>query len=150
MLLVVTSGDEEAARALRAVAPANVRVEAFVPYDALMDRLDVLITNGGYGGVQFALAHGVPLIVAGDTEQKPEIAARVAWTGAGINLRIGTPTANAVGVAVDAVINDDSYRRGPLTGQRDVALLVSERDRGSCPGCSWPPTSFDDACRLTE
>ena len=25
-----------------------------------------MVTNGGYGGVQMALAHGVPLIVAGN------------------------------------------------------------------------------------
>ena len=36
-----------------------------------------MLTNGGYGGVQYALAHGVPLVVAGDTEDKPEVAARV-------------------------------------------------------------------------
>ena len=37
-----------------------------------------MVTNGGYGGVQLALAHGVPLVVAGNTEEKGEIAARVA------------------------------------------------------------------------
>ncbi len=38
-------------------------------------------------GVQQALAHGVPLVVAGDSEDKPEVAARVQWSGAGLNLR---------------------------------------------------------------
>ena len=67
--------------------PDNARVEPFIPFGALLPHVDVMITNGGYGGVQFALAHGVPLVVAGATEEKPEIAARVAWSGAGINLK---------------------------------------------------------------
>ena len=40
-----------------------------------------MVTNGGYGGVQQALANGVPLVVAGDSEDKPEVAARVAVVG---------------------------------------------------------------------
>ena len=46
----------------------------------LLPRTDVLVTNGGYGGVQQALAHGVPLVVAGRTEDKVEVAARVVPT----------------------------------------------------------------------
>ncbi|NJM07093.1 glycosyl transferase [Candidatus Gracilibacteria bacterium] len=60
--------------------PANARVTPFIPFGALLPHVDVMITNGGYGGVQFALANGVPLIVAGTTEDKPEIAR--AWPGA--------------------------------------------------------------------
>ena len=51
-----------------------------------------MVTNGGYGGVQQALAHGVPLVVAGDSEDKPEVAARVRWSGVGIDLRRGDPS----------------------------------------------------------
>ncbi len=71
-----------------------------------------MITNGGYGGVQFALAHGVPLVVAGDTEDKPEIAARVAWSGAGINLRTGRPAQAAIAEAVRSVLAESDYRAG--------------------------------------
>ncbi len=66
--------------------PNNARVATFLPYREFLPLVDVMITNGGYGGVNFALANGVPLIVAGTTEEKPEIASRVAWAGVGINL----------------------------------------------------------------
>ena len=69
--------------------PTNVRLERFIPHDVLLPHVDVMVTNGGYGGVQQALAHGVPLVVAGDSEDKPEVAARVQWSGAGINLHTG-------------------------------------------------------------
>ncbi len=155
VLLVVTTGDEDAADALRAVAPANVYVEAFVPYHALMARLDVMITNGGYGGVHFALAHGVPLIVAAETEEKPEIAARVAWSGAGINLRTGTPTSVAIGAAVESVINDDSYRgaaRSLGTEMSRCSPLSTIEAAVAAASDRWPldvPDRDDELQRLT-
>lgn len=110
LLVVATTGDEKTAARLREQVPANVRVAAFLPYDQLLGKVDVMVTNGGYGGVQFALANGVPLVVAGDTEDKPEIAARVAWSGAGINLRTGAPSSLAIGDAVDRILNEPGYR----------------------------------------
>ncbi|MDR5700264.1 glycosyltransferase [Agromyces aerolatus] len=106
--VVVTAGGRPV-EAVGAV-PANARVERYLSYDELLPRTDVFITNGGFGGVQAALAAGVPLVVAGDTEDKPEVAARVAWTGAGIDLKTGVPTPDAVRRAVDAVLSDGSYR----------------------------------------
>jgi UDP:flavonoid glycosyltransferase YjiC (YdhE family) len=70
----------------------------------------VLVTNGGYGGVQQALAHGVPVVVAGQTEDKVEVSARVAWSGAGINLKTNRPTPAQVARAVERVGSDASYR----------------------------------------
>jgi MGT family glycosyltransferase len=90
-------------------APANARIASFVPYHALLPRVAVMVTNGGYGGVQMALAHGVPLVVAGASEEKPEIAARVAWTGAGIDLRTGTPSHRKVAAAVSRVLREPNF-----------------------------------------
>jgi UDP:flavonoid glycosyltransferase YjiC (YdhE family) len=90
--------------------PTNARVEPFIPFGALMPHVDVMITNGGYGGVQFALAHGVPLVVAGATEEKPEIAARVAWSGAGINLKTKTPTPEQIRNAVRTILLNYAHR----------------------------------------
>jgi UDP:flavonoid glycosyltransferase YjiC (YdhE family) len=56
------------------------------------------------------LSHGVPIVAAGDTEDKPEVSMRVQWAGVGVNLRTGTPTAAAVAKAVDVVLTDRSYR----------------------------------------
>jgi UDP:flavonoid glycosyltransferase YjiC (YdhE family) len=51
---------------------------------------------------------GVPLVVAGDTEDKAFVAARVAWTGAGISLRTSRPRPEEVRYAVREVLNDDT------------------------------------------
>ncbi|WP_210480541.1 glycosyltransferase [Naasia sp. SYSU D00948] len=89
--------------------PANVRAAEFLPYDRLLPLVDVFVTNGGYGGVHLALERGIPVIVAGVTEDKPEVAARVRWSGVGLDLRTARPSARRVARAVRAVLSDDSY-----------------------------------------
>lgn len=100
--------------------PGNARVAEFVPYQQLLPRTDVVVTNGGFGGVQQALAHGVPLVVAGSTEDKPEVAARVAWSGTGINLRTGRPTPRRLRSAVGTVLRDPRYRGAARRVEREI------------------------------
>ncbi|WP_371596713.1 glycosyltransferase [Streptomyces sp. NBC_00564] len=99
--------------------PDNVHLAGFIPFEQLLPLADVLVTNAGYGGVQTALSHGVPLVVGGETEDKPEVAARVEWSGTGVNLRTARPQAAAVRVAVDEVLDDPRYRKraGEIQGQ---------------------------------
>jgi UDP:flavonoid glycosyltransferase YjiC (YdhE family) len=89
--------------------PANARQAAFLPYDELLPRASVVVSNGGWGGVLAALAAGVPLVVAGGTLDKPEIARRVAWSGAGVDLRTGRPSPDRVRRAVDHVLAEPSF-----------------------------------------
>ncbi|MGK5739861.1 glycosyltransferase [Micromonospora sp. URMC 103] len=102
-------GPDRVRRALTEV-PDNVRLAGFVPFDRLLPHADVLVTNGGYGGVQTALYHGVPLVVAGASEDKPEVAARVEWSGTGVDLHTGTPTVADLRAAVRRVLEDPGYR----------------------------------------
>jgi UDP:flavonoid glycosyltransferase YjiC (YdhE family) len=81
-----------------------------VPYPHLLPRTSVVITNGGYGGVLQALRHDIPLIVAGGDLDKPEVAARIGWLGAGIDLRTGTPRPGAIADAYRRVTTDPGYR----------------------------------------
>ena len=104
--------------------PSNTYVAEHIPHDLLLPKVDVMVTNGGYGAVQRALATGVPLVVAGDTEDKPEVAARVAWSGAGIDLRTGTPTPDAIRAAVRDVLTDDRY----LRRARELEAAYAQRD----------------------
>ena len=103
--------------------PANGRVAPFLPYAQLLPRTAVMVTNGGYGGVTQALWAGVPLVVAGATEEKPEVAARVAWSGTGINLRSGRPTPRRLRAAVHAVLKSPRYRAEAERMQQRIADL---------------------------
>ena len=46
-----------------------------------------------------------------DEGVKQEIAARIAWSGAGIDLRTGRPAPTAVRAAVRRALDEDSFRR---------------------------------------
>jgi MGT family glycosyltransferase len=99
--------------------PANVRVERFVPFGELMPHVDLLLTNGGYGGVHFGLSHGVPLVVVGATEDKPEIARRVSWSGVGVGIRSQRPKPARLRKAVRTVLGDRRYgdRAGAMAAE---------------------------------
>ncbi|MGV9614438.1 glycosyltransferase [Nocardia xishanensis] len=118
LLVVATTGGSSAPIG---VVPPNARVAEFVPYSHLLPHVDVMITNGGYGGVQQALSHGIPVIVAGDTADKPEIAARVAHFGVGVDLGTARPRPAAVAAAVDRVLSADGYR----TAARSLATEMA-------------------------
>ncbi len=119
VLVIATAGgrDPDAIGPL----PRNARVARYLSYDALLPRTSVVVTNGGFGGVQAALAHGVPLVVAGGTEDKPEVAARVAYAGAGVDLRTGTPDAAAVRTAVDRVLTQPEFGTAAARVAADAA-----------------------------
>ncbi len=118
VLVVVSTGG----RSVDEVGPvaSNVRLAEMLPYDLLLPLTDVYVTNGGFGGVQYALSQGVPMVVAGDTEDKPEVAARVGWSGTGINLHTGKPTATAVRDAVLRVLAEPQFKR--RTGEMAEAV----------------------------
>lgn len=92
--------------------PPNVRIAGRLPYDQLLPRVDIMVTNGGWGGTMQALAHGIPLVIAGGDLDKPEVAARVAWARAGINLKTGRPSPAALGRAVERLQTDPEFRAG--------------------------------------
>ncbi len=108
VLVVVGMGHRTAP--LPGPLPANARVAPMVPYAALRPRTSVMITNGGYGAVLQALRHDIPLVVAGGDLDKPEIAARIGWHGAGVDLRTGTPRPAAIAAAYRRVATDPRYR----------------------------------------
>jgi UDP:flavonoid glycosyltransferase YjiC (YdhE family) len=132
LVVALTGGDVDPA--VLGPLPANARAAGYVPYGPLLPRAAALVTNGGFGGVQLAIGHGVPLVVAGATEEKPEVAARVAWSGTGIDLRTGSPAPVVVRAAVQRVLTEPSYaararalaRTAPtaLAAERAAALLA--------------------------
>ena len=92
--------------------PANVRVARFVPFHELFKHTDIAITNGGYGAVQQALYLGVPMILSGEGKDHTATNARVAWSGAAINLACEFPKPEKVRNAVDQILEEGSkYRK---------------------------------------
>lgn len=109
VLVVVSTGG----RPLDALPPlpANARAAEYLPYDELLPKTAVFVTNAGYGGVQYALRYGVPIVASGGQEDKPEVGARVAWAGVGRRLKRVSPAPAEIREAVQAVLRDPGYRR---------------------------------------
>lgn len=122
-LLVVATTGGRPVEALRGPLPANARVAPFLPFDAMLPEVSLLVTNGGYGSVSQALAAGVPIVSAGLTEDKAEIGARIGWSGAGVNLATNTPTIPALREAIETVLARTRYRVRAVSLARAFAGL---------------------------
>jgi UDP:flavonoid glycosyltransferase YjiC (YdhE family) len=121
VLVVAATGGQPIENIKLAPIPANARIEPFIPYYHLLPHVDVMVTNGGYNGVQAALAFGVPLVAAGQTEEKPEICARVEWSGVGINLKSKTPRPMQIKNAVKKILSSPHYRQNAERLKADIA-----------------------------
>jgi MGT family glycosyltransferase len=81
VVATLPAGDPAAVR-----APANARVERFVPHGLVLDRAACAVTHGGMGATQKALARGVPVCAVPFGRDQLEVARRVEVAGAGTRL----------------------------------------------------------------
>ena len=96
-----------------------------------------MVTNGGYGGVQQALANGVPLVVAGDSEDKPEVAARSSGRAPASTCTPAGPSVAMVARAVRRVLARPSYRERARALQAEIAATDPLGDiSGRWPTCA--------------
>jgi MGT family glycosyltransferase len=107
--IIVTTGGQPV-ESIPVAIPCNARIASFLPYAQIMPEINLLITNGGYGTVNMAISHGIPVISAGLTEDKEEVSAHVQWSGAGIDLRANQATPEAIQHAVDEIYAQPRYR----------------------------------------
>jgi UDP:flavonoid glycosyltransferase YjiC (YdhE family) len=112
VLVIGTTGGRDPEQVLPASRrPANAVLDPFIPFTEIVPLADVMVTNGGFGGVQTALTYGVPLVGAGSSEDHMESNARLKWSGAGVSLRSERQSAKTIGPAVREILADPSYRR---------------------------------------
>ena len=109
ILLVVTTGGRPI-ESIQGPIAKNVRVANYLPFEWLLPKVDVLVTNGGYNTVNQALSFGIPIVAAGMTEDKADVSARVAWSGVGINLRANAAEVGALRSVVRTILDEPGYR----------------------------------------
>ncbi|MBV8663647.1 MAG: glycosyltransferase family 1 protein [Hyphomicrobiales bacterium] len=122
VLVVVTAGGRPV-EAIPGAVPSNARLASYLPFEWLLPRVDVLVTNGGYGSVNQAMSFGIPLVTAGMTEDKADVNARVAWSGVGVNLATNEPTPEALRAAVRTVLDRPAYRMRAAQMADDFARI---------------------------
>lgn len=110
-LVVATTGGSQT-EALRAQYPQhNLIIEDFIDFNSVMPHVNAYVTNSGYGGVILALKHKLPMVAAGIHEGKNEIAARIGYFNAGVNLKTETPTSAQIRKSVERVLTNPQYKR---------------------------------------
>lgn len=127
-LLVVVGAGGRSMDDLPKPLPANARAASYFPLEWLLPKVDVFVTNGGYNTVNQALKHGIPLVTAGLTEDKADVNARVAWFGAGVDLKTNTPTAEALAKAVQSVLREPRYRSSAAQLATEFAKLDARQE----------------------
>jgi UDP:flavonoid glycosyltransferase YjiC (YdhE family) len=127
LIVLITTGGKPT-ESIPVEIPANARVANFLPYELIMPKVDLLITNGGYGTVNMALAHGIPIISAGLTEDKEEVSAHVQWAGAGIDLRTNQATPETVHAAARKILDTPGYRNQAKKLAQEFASHDTEKE----------------------
>jgi MGT family glycosyltransferase len=93
-------------------APANSRVLSFVPHGPILDHAVCVITHGGMGATQKALARGVPVCAVPFGRDQFEVARRVEVAGAGSRLPAKRLSPKRLRAAVhEAIRCDEGARR---------------------------------------
>jgi UDP:flavonoid glycosyltransferase YjiC (YdhE family) len=121
LLVVITAGGRPI-DAIPGPIPGNARLASYLPFEWMLPKVDVFVTNGGYGSVNQAMSFGIPLVTAGLTEDKADVNARVAWSGVGIDLATNEPTPQALREAIRTVLDKPNYRLR-------ASLMADEFDR---------------------
>lgn len=96
------------------VLPKNTRWEKWIAFEDIFPYTSLIVSSGGYGGISQAFASGIPMIVAGTTEDKTETGLRAEGTGAAINLRTQTPSIEQLSEALNAMLTDPKYKTAAL------------------------------------
>lgn len=127
LLVLVTTGGRPL-DGIKGPVPRNARLATFLDLEVLLPRIDVLVTNGGYGTVSQALRCGKPIVAAGRTEDKAEVGARVGWSGVGIEIPSQTPTASELRAATLQVLARPDYRRRAAAIAAEMAAIDTHRE----------------------
>lgn len=90
--------------------PPHVRIERYVPFSLIADRVDALVAHGGYLTVMTFLNAGVPMVLVPLAADHPLNAMRLAKMGVAVTIRRPDLSADALRRATRAVLDDPPYR----------------------------------------
>lgn len=114
VLVVAILGQRGAS--LNVKLPSNCRVIDYLSYDELLPYCESFVYNGGYGGLQHCLINGTPVVIGGDSEDKPFVASRAKAAGIAIDLNSASPSQEQILNAVRRIYEEPSFR------QRAIAI----------------------------
>ena len=107
--VVVTTGPNPV-EALGDIAP-NVRATPYLPQSLLLDRVDLLISQGGAGGTLGALLHGLPhLVLPLGRQSQLRLARSIEHAGAGLSLDPGAQDQASIRAATTELLQNPTFK----------------------------------------
>lgn len=103
--------------------PSNIRVERFIPQEALLPHCSAVVSHAGSGSVVGALTFGIPSVLLPLGADQPLNAARCAALGVARVLDPLTADAHDVRSAVTTVLHAPAYRLAAERLQNEIAQL---------------------------
>ncbi|GAB4343579.1 MAG: glycosyltransferase [Calditrichia bacterium] len=100
--LIITTGAQEAEKFH--LSNGNTRLCKFLPHSAVIDEVDLLVSHGGMGSTQRALAAGVPVCVVPCGRDQRETARRVEYNQSGVMLPLNKLNGSSLKKAVKAAL----------------------------------------------
>ncbi|KAK1463087.1 hypothetical protein CMEL01_13156 [Colletotrichum melonis] len=114
ILVVATLGGRGAQLPHGFVVPSNARVVDYMPYDIMLEYTDVFVSNGGYGALTHAVRNGVPIVLAGESEEKIEVTMRAVYAGLGVSLSTQRPSTDQIRLGVDRIFQDTKFKKAAM------------------------------------
>ncbi|KAF9870880.1 udp-glucuronosyl udp-glucosyltransferase [Colletotrichum karsti] len=114
ILVVATLGARGAELPPEVTIPSNARVVDYFPYDTMLEFADVFVSNAGYGTLTHAVSNGVPVLLAGQNEEKIEVTMRAVHAGVGLSLGTQTPSIEQVRRGVEQILADNKYKKAAM------------------------------------
>jgi MGT family glycosyltransferase len=134
-ILVAGHGRDLARLGLGSLAP-NVRLETYTPLEKAVSSADLVVVHGNSETVLTALGCGVPVVILPRILEQPQIAWRLAASGAGLRLPLKNCTPDRLREAATQVLQTPSFRQN---AQRLQAALAR---------CGGPPRAAELVERL--
>lgn len=103
--------------------PAHVRVERFVPQAEVLRTADLVVSHGGSGSLNAALAHGLPSVLLPLGADQPHNAARAAELGLARVLDAASVTPAKIRRSVEDALHDQVSRERARRVAVEVAAL---------------------------
>jgi UDP:flavonoid glycosyltransferase YjiC (YdhE family) len=126
--------------------PGDPVAVAYAPQLQLLARASAAVTHGGANTVMEALGHGCPLVAIPLASDQPAVAARLAWSGAGLVVPPRKASSTRLRAAISSVLDQAGFRlkanalreeigqAGGTAAAADVIERVFAADGGSPQG----------------
>ncbi|QRK06353.1 glycosyltransferase family 1 protein [Archangium violaceum] len=115
------------ARDIPAGLGAHIRIEQYVPHDAVFPQARALITHGGWGTVGRALTYGLPMLVIPLFGDQILNATLVERAGLGRYLPLKKATPEAIRAELNALLADDGIRARAQRAAAEIKQLKDEQ-----------------------